>query len=254
MSNNGTAMFDNNLGLSQYSDGDVVAVDIFDSAPLDNGYMSCRLYFGDQSRSVPARLVCGFFLQALSSTSWLRFAFGFYNPKLNPLTTIPTQISMPIIVYTYDPILFKKLNFNLVNAAVYVYNLPSILAPPNGYFDTTSHQLQYPNDQLIFGDAHTNQLLKDDAYVLRFNFPLRINGLCSKCCQPLNGPAYGDAYYHWNLRVIVCKVISGPVQPQVPPLTKATMMITGFYTPWYSLTDAERIVRAIATYHSTSTS
>ncbi len=34
----------------------------------------------------------------------------------------------------------------------------------------------------------------------------------------------------------------------------ATMMISGFYTPWYRLADSERAVSAIATYFSTSTS
>jgi hypothetical protein len=121
-------MFDDNLGFPYHNDGDIVAIDIFDSGSLDNTYMTCRLYFGDQSRSVPARLVCGFLKSALNTvTSYLRFAFGFYNPKLNPSPNVPTQISMPIMVYSYDPINFKKLNFNLVNAAVYVYNLPSFL-------------------------------------------------------------------------------------------------------------------------------
>ena len=44
-----------------------------------------------------------------------------------------------------------------------------------------------------------------------------------------------------------------PIPAQISPLS-ATMMITGFYTPWYRLADSERVVSAIATYHSTSTS
>lgn len=213
-------------------------VDIFDSLPLDNGFMTCRIYFGDRIRSVPVRLICGNLASTLPINAWFRFAFGFYNPALNPLPTIPTQLSLPIMVYSFDPILYKKYNFNLVNAAVYVYNQQSLLSP-NGYFNTLSGQLQYQNDSLIFGDAHTNQLVAGDAFVLKFAFPLRMNGKYNNYCQSTNGLAatgtYGHAYYHWNLRIIVCKVIAGPVPSQVAP-TAATMMISGFYTPWYSLT------------------
>ena len=199
--------------------------------------MTCRLYYGDKTRSVPARLVCGNLASALSTTAWFRFAFGFYNPALNPLPTIPTQLSLPIMVYSFDSLLYKKYNFNLVNAAVYVYNQQSILSP-SGFFNTLSKQLQYQNDSLIFGDAHTNPLVKDDAFVLKFSFPLRMNGKFNNYCQSTNGLAptgtYGNVYYHWNLRVIVCKVTAGPVPAQVAP-TADTMMISGFYTPWYSL-------------------
>lgn len=259
LSSNGTALFDNDLGHTQYKDGDIVPVDIFDSSPLDNGYMSCRLYFGDQTRSVPVRLICGFLASDIATSSYLRFAFGFYNPKLNPLPDVPTQLSLPIMIYSYDPILFKKYNFNLVNAAIYVYNLQKFLAPP-GYFNTISEQLQTQNDGLIFGDAHTDPLQTGDAFVLKFSFPLRINGRYPGNCQSTNGIApivstgtYGDAYYHWNLGVIVCKITAGPVPAQVAA-PQPTMLISGFYTPWYSLTDNERIVLGYATYHSTSTS
>lgn len=151
-------MFSNNLGLNNYKDGEQVPVDIFDSAPLNNDYMKCRIYFGDQSRGVPARVVCGFLATTLTSPSYLRFAFGFTNPPRITIPSIPSQISLPLIVYSYDPFYFEKTNFNLVNAAVLVYNGQHILAP-NGYFGTTSNQLQYPNDTLIFGDAHTFPLL-----------------------------------------------------------------------------------------------
>lgn len=54
-----TPLFDDNLGLNDYADGDVVPVDIFDSGALDNTFMTCRIYHGDEGRGHPVRLVCG---------------------------------------------------------------------------------------------------------------------------------------------------------------------------------------------------
>lgn len=134
-------------------------VDIFDSTiPIDNNYMKCRLYHGDQLRAVPAKLVCGFLTSNLINTAIIRFAFTFVNPP--PITgpSIFSQISLPIIVYSYDPFLFKKTNFNLVNTALFVYNGQDKLSP-NGHFTTSSGQLQMQDDNLLFGDAHTNSVL-----------------------------------------------------------------------------------------------
>jgi hypothetical protein len=232
-------MFDDNLGLNSYKDGDTVPVDIFDSVPLTNNYMTCKIFFGDRTRGVPVRLVCGFLSSNLVTPSYLRFAFGFMNPAPFTAATIPSQISLPLIVYSYDPYYFEKTNFNLVNTAVFVYNGPNILAP-NGYFATTSNQLQFPNDNLMFGNAHTFPLLVGDAYVVRFNFPLRVNdqmGLCNRAVAGVAGTPYGLAYYHERLRIIVCKVTNTTIPAQVSPLS-ATIMFSGFYTPWYRLADS----------------
>lgn len=115
-------MFDNNLGLNDYQDGDEVPLDIFNSPPLVNSYMKCRIYFGDQTRGVPVRVVCGFLTSALLPGSWLRFAFGFVNPPRITAPSTPSQISLPLIIYSYNPYYFEKTNFNLVNTAVFVYN------------------------------------------------------------------------------------------------------------------------------------
>lgn len=122
LSSNGTTMFDNNLGLNGYQDGDEVPVDVFDSAPLTNAYMKCRIYFGDQTRAVPARVVCGFLTSNLVTGSYLRFAFGFVNPPRITAPSIPSQLSLPILVYSYNPYYFEKTNFNLVNTEIFVYN------------------------------------------------------------------------------------------------------------------------------------
>lgn len=89
---------------------------------------------------------------------------------------------------------------------------------------------------------------------MRFNFPLRVNDLYAGYCKSPGGTVtFGDAYYHEKLRIIVCKVTTTIVPAQISP-SAATMSLSGFYTPWYRLADSERIVHAMATYHSTSTS
>lgn len=168
---------------------------MFNSLPLTNTFMKCRIFFGDQTRGTPARVVCGFLSANLVIPSVLRFAFGFVNPPRITVPSTPSQISLPVIVYSYDPYYFEKTNFNLVNAAVLVYNGQQIIAP-NGYFDTTSRQLQYPNDNLLFMNGNSNPLIVGDAYVMRFNFPLRVNDKFTGQCKTLAGVVYGTAYYH----------------------------------------------------------
>lgn len=205
-------MFEDNLGLSDLDDGGEFPADIFDSGLLDNTYMSCRLYHGDSTRGIPVKIVCGSLLSDLVAPNYLRFAVGFTNPPRITPTTTPSQISLPVLIYSYDPFLFQKTNFNLVNTAVFVYNGDSIISP-NIDITTASYQLQMPNDQLLVGDAHSNDLLVGDSYVLKFKFPLRVNGLYPGFCNFASG-AVGDAYYHERLQTIVCKITSGTVPAQ----------------------------------------
>ena len=111
----------------------------------------------------------------------------------------PEQLSLPVMVYSYDPFYFRKTNFNLVNAAVLVlfsYNIATSLSP-NGHFSTTSNQYQFPNDDFRFGDAHTYPILANsDSFVLRFNFPIRVNGRFDGLCKTTAGAVIGNAYYH----------------------------------------------------------
>ncbi len=89
---------------------------------------------------------------------------------------------------------------------------------------------------------------------MRFKFPLRVNDKQPGFCKKIDGvTVYGDAYYHQRLGIIVCKVTTTTIPAMIAPLSQS-MMISGFYTPWYSLADSERIVSAIATYSTTSTS
>lgn len=88
----------------------------------------------------------------------------------------------------------------------------------------------------MIGDAHTNALLVGDAFVIKFGFPIRVNGKVTGGCVDAATQTiiYGDAYYHDRLRTIVCK-LTATLPAQLTPAV-ATLAIKGFYTPWYFLT------------------
>lgn len=92
-----------------------------------------------------------------------------------------------------------------------------------------------PTDNFLLGDSHTYPLLINDAYLIKFNFPLRVNGkFTGACMNNAQTVVYGDAYYHQNIRAIICKVTTTTVPSQISPAS-ATMLIKNFYTPWYLL-------------------
>jgi hypothetical protein len=81
MSNDGVnLMFSNDLGYTGCKDGDWIPTDIFDCLPFNNGFMSCRIFFGDYLRSIPARIICGSFTSAINPGQILKFAFAITNP------------------------------------------------------------------------------------------------------------------------------------------------------------------------------
>jgi hypothetical protein len=65
-------------------------------------------------------------------------------------------------------------------------------------------------------------------------------------CKDNLGNIIGTAYYHENLRTIVCALSVALGTNPMP--TFANLMILNFYTPWYLLTASERLVTAIASY------
>ncbi len=92
-----------------------------------------------------------------------------------------------------------------------------------------------PNENFFLGDAHTYPLLVGDAFLIKFNFPIRVNGkFVGACMNSAQTLVYGDAYYHERIRAVICKVTTNPVPIQISPAT-FTMSIKHFYTPWYLL-------------------
>ncbi len=91
----------------------------------------------------------------------------------------------------------------------------------------------------MIGDAHTYPLIAGDAFILKFGFPIRVNGKVLGGCTNLGGVAYGDAIYHERLRTVVCKIPIGSTMTIPAQLTPAanvqTFYLKNFYTPWYFL-------------------
>jgi hypothetical protein len=259
-SNDGQNLFSNNLGLAEYRSGDEIAMDIFDSTNAlltalgqtpGNDFMKCHIHHGHQASGLPVKIVCGNFLKDIAVTDWLRFAIGIINP------IIPGgQVSIPLSIYSQDPYIFTRTNFNLVNGAGYIYDTSNILAK-NGFPTTTSQQMEMPNDDFMIGNANTFALLPGDAFLVKFNFPIRKNGKVPGGCKNVGKTiTYGDAIYHERLRTVVCKIplVTGVSIPlQITPAA-ATLLFEGFYTPWYYLAPAEQKLIGIAHYYSTTSS
>ena len=107
-----------------------------------------------------------------------------------------SQCSLPIFVYSYDPYLFQKINYNTINAGAYINNA-KMNSTPSGFFATSTNQKDMPNESLTFANNNANTLQLNDAYVIKFNFPIRVNGMFLTACQnPAGTVFYGDAYYH----------------------------------------------------------
>lgn len=83
-----------------------------------------------------------------------------------------------------------------------------------------------------------------------FNFPLRVNGLVSGGCTYQGSTAYGDAYYHQNLWVIVCAVTSATIGVPAGGWTTRNLRISGFYSPFYFLSASERTLTTYSYYFS----
>jgi hypothetical protein len=218
-------------------------MDIFDSTiaamaavplPVENDFMKCHIHHGRQDKGIPVKIVCGNFLKDIVVTDMLRFAIGIVNPFL-----VSTQLSIPIMVYSQDPYLFTRTNFNLVNGAGYIYDTSNILSKA-GYPTTNTLQMEMPNSDFIIKHANTFALLPGDAFVIKFGFPIRKNGKVLGGCKNLDKTVtYGDVIYHDRLRTVVCKI---PLLP-TPGIsigaeltsTVADLLFEGFYTPWYYL-------------------
>ena len=99
-------------------------MDVFDSDVADSTsegtYMKCKLFYGDYEIGAPTKIVCGDFQTQIATGQSLKFAIGIQNPVITGST--PNQMSLPVLIHSFDPMLFKKTNFDIVNGAVYVKN------------------------------------------------------------------------------------------------------------------------------------
>lgn len=242
-----TTLFDVDLGMG-YLDYAEVGVDVFDSAPYDvGGFMKCVFFLGSSTIHKPARLVCGNLnlgAGTIVSGQILKFAIKIKNP------TSTSQMSLPIIIYTYDPITQFKTNFNLLDNAIYLQPPTGIVAD-SGNFITVGSQLQTTNEIVKFTTRNALTLNVGDYYVMFMGFPLRKNGKITSGCQTTGGVAVGNVYYHWFTWAIVCEITTGSIATVAAATTVQNLQVTGFYTPWYLLTDLERAVTAHSSYLKT---
>ena len=113
-------------------------MDIFDTSIggiiRGNDFMKCHIHHGSQVRAIPVKVVCGGFLADITSADTLRFAIGIINPIITG-----AQVSIPLLIYSHDPYLFTRTQFNLVNGAGYIFDKSNFLSKL-GYPASTSMQ------------------------------------------------------------------------------------------------------------------
>ena len=79
-----------------------------------------------------------------------------------------------------------------------------------------------------------------------FNFHIKVSGrVASACRNTARTLIYGDAYYHPNLKIVIC-LLNSPLAGNAIP-SAATMTVSGFYTRHYN---SDRNVDAIVSVRS----
>lgn len=235
----GTLLFANDLGtgISNYG---WVPVDMLYG--LSNGFMTCKMFQGDQTNGKSARIICGAFASSVSVGTYISFGFKVRNPSI-----AVSQRSVPIIVYTEDIGQRYKTNYMLVENAILIRNDAYGTTTQSGNVRSTNYYMQTPSTNIELTALNPAAMVAGDAYVLFFNFPLRVNGKFTGACTNIAGSTvYGDAYYHWNNWVIVCMLTAG--LPVVSNAAFSNFKISNFYTPWYYLSSTEYQLTAIARY------
>jgi hypothetical protein len=76
--------------------------------------MKCRLLQGDVTLHQNARLVCSDFTSTLATSDTLKFAVK----VINPASVAISSASVPLTIYSYDPLTGRKDNFQLYENAV----------------------------------------------------------------------------------------------------------------------------------------
>jgi hypothetical protein len=244
----GLVLFTNDLGYG-LTDGNVIKTDII-GGDFNNGFMTCQLFNGDSTHSKSAKIVCGQFTSSISTSQLLFFAIKIINPSINGGRS---QVSIPLFVYSNEQGTNYKTNFNVYDNAVYLQSYYVDYTNPGSI--SASNNMQTSGTTIDMITRNYQQLNAGDYYVLVFGFPLRNNGLVSNGCSWPGGTAYGDAYYHYNLWVIVCAVTNAanPISNYFAGVTYGygsgypynntrNLRISGFYTPWYYLSSAEQRV------------
>jgi len=92
------------------ADGGTIPVDIL-ASPFATGFMSCKLFIGDQVNYRPARIVCGNFQSTISSSQQLWFALKVFNPSM---PAGYTKLSIPFFLYSVEQGTTYKTNFDVI--------------------------------------------------------------------------------------------------------------------------------------------
>lgn len=159
----GTTLFPADLGMG-YKTYDSLIFDLFESGISS---MKCKVYPGDAVRQQPTKIVCSSFSTTITPSMTIKMGFWVINP--------PSDVSMsiPIQVYAYDQPSARKFIWSIVEAGIRV--LPIITTPisDDGNFASSNAVREIRGVDLSFTTRNTQNMVKYDWYILKFEFGLR---------------------------------------------------------------------------------
>ncbi len=231
------------MGYDDYSD---LVYDIYDGTITS---MSCKVYTGQRSKNIPAKVICSNFNSAITNAKILKFGFWVTNPQ------VTRSLAIPVTVYSYDQYAATKTNWNLLENAfnMIMTTTPPILDKGNFAFNTAVYQT-YPV-AMSFTTRNSAPLLNGDFYIVKINFDPRQTGYFATDFQYNVGLGSSNILYILrNCMTYVLKVGSTTLASVASGSATANAQINKVFTPYWTPSAAESVITAYAAYISSKTS
>ena len=227
----GTLLFGADLGMG-YTDYSDLLFDLYESTNLAS--MQCKVYTGDSANDRPVKIVCSNFNTALTTSTVLKMGFWVRNP--------PSEVGLaiPIQVYALNQVSMQKTCWSMVEGGVKV--LPTSVSPVSitGLFSAGSTMRQISGQNLDFVARNTQNMQKDDLYIMKFNFDLRNSqAQAGKFLYNSGLGNSGDAIFMRNCQTIILRVGLANLTSMASSSTTLNARLNGiFYNPATQLTSA----------------
>ncbi len=193
---NGHNLFEEDLGLA-ISDDAVLKFDIFNSAVS----FECRLAHGNREAGIPAKVICASFSATIAAGTAVNFAFRIINPA-----SLPTiGGSIPVWVYSFNPLLGETTNYNVMPNAIHLSTETGPTVPIPSAASQSLPLCGIVTD-LTLAVGHTANLVAGDFLVLRFSLtnPINTAYVANGCVNTATATAIGHLAYLKNCQVAIC--------------------------------------------------
>lgn len=174
--------------------------------------------------------------------------FGFW--VVNPSTA--AGMAIPIQVYAYDQPSATKIIWSILEAGIRV--LPITVTPISdlGNFVSSNPIREVMNTDFSFTARNTRIMVKDDWYILKFNFNLRQSANSNSSFKYNSGfGSSGDVIFMLNCKTVLLRVGTNSLTIVTPGSSTLNAKIQAlFYNPSYQLNTVQGTILAFAIYNS----